>query len=357
MSNKQFDASKAEQFAGTLVDTFNKASLTLMISLGHRVKIFDSMAGCEPLTSQQIADKANLYERYVREWLGAMVTGNIIEYDADSKTYYLPDEHAAFLTRLAGADNMALFAQYIPAVAQVEDDILHCFKNGGGVSYDKYHRFYLAMAEDQSVINTFSAQFLPSTSELEKKLENGISVLDLGCGSGGLLVHLASHFPKSRFTGIDFSELAIVMANKDKDARGLSNVDFHVKDLSDYEVTAPEKAYDFIMTIDAIHDQHKPMSVLRGIHKALKDDGNYLMVDINGTGYVHQDEENPLAPFLYSISCMHCVAVSIGQGGEGLGAMWGEEKIRDYLTKAGFISVECKSFSTDPINNWYMVSK
>ena len=227
------------------------------------------MAGTEPLTSQQIADKANLNERYVREWLGAMTTGNIIEYYYENKKYKLPNEHAAFLTRQAGGDNFALFAQFIPAVAKNEDDILNCFQNGGGLSYDKFHRFYHAMNEDASVIDTFSNQFLPIMNILEGKLRKGISVLDAGCGTGALLNHLATEFTNSRFTGLDFNEFAIELARKAAEDKGLTNIEFGIKDLSDFDTIAPENKYDFVMTIDAIHDQHKPKNVLKGIYGIL----------------------------------------------------------------------------------------
>jgi hypothetical protein len=130
---KQFNSLKAEQFTETLVDAFNKASITVMISLGHRTGLYDSMAGGNFCTVDEIANNARLHPRYVREWLGAMVTGGIVEYNASDQTYNLPDEHAAFLTRQAGANNFAIFAQFIPAVAKNEDDIFYCFKNGGGV--------------------------------------------------------------------------------------------------------------------------------------------------------------------------------------------------------------------------------
>ena len=356
-NNNQFDASRAEQFAGTLVDTLNKASLTMMISLGHRTGLFDSLVGTQLLTSQQIADKANLNERYVREWLGAMTTGSIIEYNDENKTYKFPDEHAVFLTRQAGADNFALFAQMIPAVAKNEDDLVNCFKNGGGLSYDKFHQFFHIMNDDLTVIGTFSNQFLPSMNHLTEKLKKGISVLDAGCGTGALLNHLATEFPNSRFTGLDFTDFAIELARKEAQDKGLTNVEFELKDLSDFDTTASDNKYDLIITNDSIHDQHKPKNVLKGIYKSLKVDGVYLMVDINGTGHVHKDAENPFAPSLYAISCMHCVPVSIGQGGEGLGAMWGEEKIKEYIADAGFSSVETKRFPTDPFNNWFVISK
>ena len=54
---------------------------------------------------------------------------------------------------------------------------------------------------------------------------------------------------------------------------------------------------------------------------------------------------------------MHCMTVSLAQGGEGLGAMWGEEKTREYLQKAGFRTIETRRLDHDIQNNWYVVRK
>ena len=124
-----------------------------------------------------------------------------------------------------------------------------------------------------------------------------------------------------------------------------------------YAIRSYYESYDFITTFDAIHDQAKPLNVLKGIHKALRDDGIYLMQDISGTGNVYKDKEHPIGPFLYTISCMHCMTVSLAQNGEGLGAMWGEEKTREYLKKAGFKSIETNKLAHDIQNNWYVVRK
>jgi hypothetical protein len=132
-SKPDFDKSRAEAFAGTLIDVLNKSALSLMISIGHRSGLFDTMSEMDAATSSQIADNAGLNERYVREWLGAMVTGGLVEYDAQIQTYCLPAEHAAYLTRAAGSDNIAVFTQYTAVMGQVEDDVLQCFKEGGGV--------------------------------------------------------------------------------------------------------------------------------------------------------------------------------------------------------------------------------
>ncbi|MDQ3022422.1 MAG: methyltransferase domain-containing protein [Bacteroidota bacterium] len=360
MSDDQtYDKLKAENFAGSLMDSLNKSCLCLMISIGHRTKLFDTMSKMDNATSGEIADKAKLNERYVREWLGAMVTGGVVDYFPETKTYHLPEEHAAFLTREAGAENIAVFTQYIPILGEVEDEILNCFKEGGGVPYSKYKRFHEVMAEDsgQSVLSSLESHILPLVPDLIDKLKAGINVLDVGCGSGKIINKLASMFPKSHFTGIDLSEEATAVGKKDAAASGLRNVEFVIKDLSDFDKTAPADQFDFITSFDAIHDQAKPLNVLKGIFRALKDDGVYLMQDISGTSHLEEDIKHPIGTFLYTISCMHCMTVSLSQNGEGLGAMWGEEVTIEYLKNAGFKNVVTNKLAHDIQNNWYVVKK
>lgn len=133
--------------------------------------------------------------------------------------------------------------------------------------------------------------------------------------------------------------------------------EFSVRDLSDFDRTAEPAAFDVVTSFYAIHDQARPLAVLEGIRRTLKADGVYLMQDIAGSSHVHKDIEHPLGPFLYTISCMHCMTVSLAQGGEGLGAMWGEDKTRQYLTRAGFRSIETHRLAHDVQNNWYVVRK
>lgn len=182
MAGKQtFDTLKAETFADSLIDTLNKSALSLMTSIGHRTGLFDIMSEMDFATSYKIADKASLNERYVREWLGAMVTGGVIDYAPESKSFHLPDEHAAYLTRVAGTDNIAVLAQYTAVMGEVEDDIISCFKKGGGVPYSKFHRFHEVMAEasDQSVLSSLESHILPLVPDLILKLKSGIRMLDM----------------------------------------------------------------------------------------------------------------------------------------------------------------------------------
>jgi 2-polyprenyl-3-methyl-5-hydroxy-6-metoxy-1,4-benzoquinol methylase len=355
--NPQFDAQKAEAFAGQVLRSLNGGAFCLMASLGHRSGLFDAMRDQPPLRSEEIAARAQLNERYVREWLGAMVTAGVVEVDADTAAFRLPPEHAAALTRAAGADNVAVFAQYIPLLGAVEDDILRCFEQGGGVPYERFPRFHDVMAEDsgQSVMFALESHILPLVPGLVDRLSAGIDVLDVGCGRGRIMVRLAELFSNSRFTGIDLSEEATTRARESAAERGLTNITFAARDLSDFDEWAEPASFDFITTFDAVHDQAKPLNVLKGIRRALRSDGSYLMQDIKGSSHVHENIGHPLGTLLYTVSCMHCMTVSLAQGGEGLGAMWGEQKTREYLLRAGFTAVTTHELAHDIQNNWYVV--
>jgi len=356
----QFDDQKAAAFADRFLGNLNAAALSLMASVGYRTGLFDAMKGMAPATSYEIAERAGLDERYVREWLGAMVTGRVVDViDQERLTFHLCDEHAAFVTREAGADNLAMFSQYIALLGAVEDDIVACFSEGGGVPYHRYPRFHGLMAEESelTVISGLEEHILPLVPGLVERLASGIKVLDVGCGQGRAIIKLAGLYPNSTFVGLDLSEEAISYGRARAAEHGLENLAFHAQDLSDFDCTAPIEEFDFITTFDAIHDQGQPLNVLRGISRALKPEGQYLMQDIKGSSYPHRNLDHPIGPFLYTVSCMHCMTVSLAQGGEGLGAMWGEEKTREYLSLAGFTSIAKNELAHDIQNNWYVVSK
>ena len=356
MGEGNLDEAKAEAFAERLVGMLNSGALALMTSIGHRTGLFDAMAGLPPSTSGEIAEQAGLNERYVREWLGAMLTGGIVDCDADGKQFSLPPEHAAFLTRAAAPDNIAAFAQYIPLLGTVEDRIVECFRQGGGVPYSAFPRFQEVMADDsgQTVVGALLESILPLVPGLPERLKAGIDVLDVGCGSGRALNLMARSFPNSRFAGYDLSEGGIATAKAAAAEQGSKNIRFAVKDVTDLGEPA---AYDLITAFDAIHDQAWPDRVLKGIADALKPDGTFFMQDIRASSEPHKNRDHPVGPFLYTISTMHCMTVSLAENGMGLGAMWGEEKAREMLRDAGFGEVEVKQLPHDFQNSFYIVRK
>jgi 2-polyprenyl-3-methyl-5-hydroxy-6-metoxy-1,4-benzoquinol methylase len=321
-----------------------------MLSLGHRTRLFEVMRGMPPSTSAEIAAEAGLNERYVREWLGAMLTGGIVE-GAGGGRYRLPEEHAACLTGVGS--NFAITAQFIPQLAAVESLIVDCFERGGGVPYAKYPRFHEVMAEDsgQTVVAALEEKILPIVPGLIERLVRGIDVLDVGCGRGRAIHRMASLFPRSRFVGMDISEEAIAAARADAHRLGLPNARFEARDCAGL---AEAWAFDLVTAFDAIHDQAQPARVLSAIRHALRPEGVFLMQDIRCSSHVHRNVDHPFAPLIYTISCMHCMSVSLAAGGPGLGAAWGEEKALEMLCGAGFRTVETHHLPHDPLNTYYV---
>jgi 2-polyprenyl-3-methyl-5-hydroxy-6-metoxy-1,4-benzoquinol methylase len=350
------DAAKAEAFTGRMVTVLNHAFLALLTSVGHQTRLFETMALLPPATSDQIAEAARLQERYVREWLAGMVTGGIVEYSADTATYWLPPEHATCLTATAGAENLAMFTQYIALCGLVEQPLVRAFRHGGGVPYSAYARFQQLQAEESAMtygpklVNTI----LPLAPGVIEALQIGADVLDLGCGQGHAINLMAQAFPRSRFTGLDFAEDGVTAARDEAARLGLTNTRFGTRDLATLDAA---DAYDLITAFDVVHDLAKPAEVLQGIVRALRRDGTFLMVDIAASSDLARNREHPLGTTLYACSLFHCTTVSLAQGGAGLGAMWGEEKAEAMLEEAGFRSIEVKHLDGDVFHAYYVARK
>lgn len=356
MTTQEIDAARAEAFAGHVVGILNGAGLTFMLSIGHRTGLFDAMATMPPSTSEQIASATGITERYVREWLGAMVTGRIVEYDPANRAYRLPPEHAASLTRAAGPGNLGAFAQFFSEIGGVESEVVDKFHDGGGVPYSSYPRFQELMREESAQV--FDATLIdvtvPLVPGIVDKLKSGIDVADVGCGAGHAINVMAKAFPNSRFTGYDFSEEGIALGRAEARGWGLTNAEFEVKDASTLDGS---RQFDLITVFDAIHDQAKPRRVLRGIYDSLKAGGYFLCVDIKASSNLEDNLNHPLAPFLYTVSTMHCMTVSLALGGEGLGTVWGEQVALELLAEAGFTDVTVAEVPGDIMNNYYICSK
>jgi len=344
------------EFAERMLRTMNEAALALMVSVGHRTGLFDVMAAMPAATSAEIASRASLDERYVREWLAVMTTGRVVEHDGATGSYWLPADHAAWLTRAAGMKNLATGMQYIGLMAAVEDQIVDCFRRGGGVPYSAFPRFQEVMAEDSGAVHdaTLIEVTLPLVPGLIDRLRQGIDVADVGCGSGHAANLMAEAFPRSRFTGFDFSDAGIAAARLEAERKGLANARFEKRDAARLGEIG---RFDFITTFDAVHDQAQPDLVLAGIAEALRTGGVYLCVDTSASSMLAENLGHPLGPFLYTVSCMHCMTVSLADGGMGLGTMWGEQTARKMLTEAGFTAIEAARLDGDIVNSYIIAGK
>jgi SAM-dependent methyltransferase len=356
MAVQHLDVEKAQQFGGQMVGILNNAATALMISVGHRTGLFDSMASMPPSTSADIAREKGLNERYVREWLGGMTVARIVEHDPVQGTYWLPPEHAMSLTRAAGPGNLATISQFMALMGRVEDGVVRAFENGGGVPYEEFTQFQRLMSESSAQV--FDATLVDVTLALApglvERLHAGIDVLDVGTGAGHAVNVIARAFPKSRVTGIDFSREGVTLAEAEAAAWGLDNARFEVQDAATLDRS---RQYDLITAFDAIHDQKLPARVLRGIYDALKPGGTFLCVDIAADSTHAGNMDNALGPYLYSISTFHCMTVSLALGGEGLGTVWGKQKALQMLSDAGFREVRVEQVEGDVLNNYYIARK
>ena len=350
------DAAVAEEFATRMLNVFNDASIALLLSVGRQVGLLDGLASLRPSTSQEVADACGHDERYVREWLNGATAARVVEHDPGNATYWLPAEHAASLTEAAGPGNLSGMMQFVALLAEVEQDVVACFRDGGGVGYEAFPRFDAWMAAESAATHdaTLLDVVVPIVPELAERLTTGAALADIGCGSGHAINVLARAFPLSEFVGFDFSEEAIAAARHEASAWGLTNATFEVRDVAELGV---EAEFDFVTAFDAIHDQAHPATVLANIATALKPDGTFLMVDIQASSHVHENLDVPWAASLYTMSLMHCMTVSLALDGDGLGTVWGRQTAVRMLGEAGFATVDVNNIEADPFNSYYLARK
>lgn len=335
---QQLDPQRVQAFAGRMLNVYTGGALMFLTDIGYQAGLFEAAAQ-GPATSPELAERAGLEERYVREWLAAMTTGGIFTYEPATRTYRLPPEHAALLTGESGR-NLAPMSQIISSFAKHVPAIVRCFREGGGVPYSAYRPEFTERMDDlwrRMYDEQLITGFLPLATKLPERLGAGIRVADIGCGTGHAVNVMAQAYRASTFAGFDIADDAIARARAEAEAMGLVNARFEILDVTRLPTDPP---FDLITAFDAIHDQADPAAVLRRGHDALAPDGVFFMVDFKGSSRLEENLDYPFATLYYSSSLLHCMPVSLAEGGAGLGSMWGEQLARQMLTEAGFGSVK-----------------
>ena len=349
------DEERAAAFADELFGFYVGGFVTFMIDLGVRTGLLDALAE-GPATSGELAGRAGLQERYVREWLGAIVTAGIVGYDPADATYTLPAEHAVCLTGDAEL-NIAPLSLLAGLLAKHIQPVATAFREGGGIPYVAYRPEFTDVMDALSR-GTFDGVLVdgivPLVTGLTDRLHAGIDVADIGCGTGHSTNLLARAFPASRFVGYDLAADAVDRGRSEAGAYGLSNVAFEVLDVNELRVDPPVGA---VFAFDAIHDQTDPAGVLRAVFEALEPGGVFVMFEIRASSHLENNLGNPLAPWIYAVSTLHCMTVSLAEGGAGLGTAWGEERALAMLTRAGFVDLEVHEVPGDPLDSLYVARR
>tara|TARA_R110002095_G_scaffold140726_1_gene122194 strand:+ start:2321 stop:3409 length:1089 start_codon:yes stop_codon:yes gene_type:complete len=354
--DRALDQERTADLEQKLQQMLNQGGLSLMISVGHRVGLFDVMGNMDSATSQEIAERSGLRERCVRDWLSAMVHGGIVEYETIIKTYRLPSEHAALLTRSAGLNNYASTARWISIFGKIEDDLVECFRKEGSIPCTVFSSLQSELVAENSVsvVNGLFRHVLPLAPSLILGLCEGLDVLDLGCGAGATLMELAVAFPKSRFVGYDMSEEDIRRARRSAEARGISNITFITRDISQIHAIC---SFDLITAFDVIHDQAYPFQILDEIHTALRPAGILLMQNPVASHSFEKQSDHPLSPLLSTISCLRSMAFPAEQDLAPAVTEWGEEKTCQTLEEIGFENVAIHQLPHDMLSYFYVAIK
>ena len=365
MTNKS--AAGNSSFSEKLIQILNFGALNLALAIGYRTGLLDAMDSFDtPQSAETISRKSGLNLRYIMEWLGVMVSGEIVELsltpDGENR-YYLSKDRGDLLTRRAGNANLGVYTQEVPILTiSAMEPVVNGFKTGEGVSYDHYPRFqrFMSQLADAKHRQVLVDRFLPSVDDgrLIERLQAGIRVCDLGCGHGVALILMAKAFPRSNFVGIDISKNAVTEARHEVHRQRIGNLEFMVLDAARLrEKRKLKDSFDYVTAFDAIHDQTRPLEVLKGIHHILAADGLFSMVDIAAESNLADNANHPMGPFLYTVSLMHCLPVGLVDDGTGLGMMWGRQKAVGMLEEAGFQKIQVLEMPDDPFNLHFLSRK
>jgi SAM-dependent methyltransferase len=327
---------KLHAFLGQAIGEMGAAINAALILIGDKLGLYKGMANAGPLTSDELAKKTGLSERYVREWLSAQAAGGFVTYDAATKKFTLPPEQAFALAIEDSPVYLPGFFQIVSAVMKDVPKIEEAFRSGKGLGWhehdhDLFHgteRFFRPNYRAHLI-----SEWIPALEGVEAKLKAGARVADVGCGLGTSTILMAQAYPKSTFIGFDYHDRSIELA---REAAARAGVGDRVK----FEVAAaknfPGKDYDLVAFFDCLHDMGDPEGAARHVLQSLGSDGVWMIVEPFANDRL-EDNLNPIGRVFYSASTTLCTPASLSQEvGLALGAQAGEARLTGVLKAAGF---------------------
>ncbi|TMR91216.1 class I SAM-dependent methyltransferase [Nonomuraea basaltis] len=334
------DLSKVESFNLQIAQESLGAGLTLLNHLGDRLGLFRAMAGSGYLTSEELAGRTGLAERYVREWLSTQAVAGHVDYDPDGGSFALPAEHAVVLADDSTVAACAGEAEAMAAMWLSADRMERAFRTGEGIGWHEHDpRLFSGVSRFFGPLYQMSLveQWLPALDGVVDRLRAGARVLDVGCGHGTSAILMAQAFPASRFEGVDYHAPSIEAARQAAAKAGVEDrVSFHTGDAAD-EAAGP---WDLICFFDALHDMGDPVGAARQALAGLAGNGAVLVVEPAAADRLEDRIGNPVSMSYYASSTLLCVPHSLSQApAHGLGAQAGAVELRAVLTEAGFGTV------------------
>ncbi|UMM32834.1 hypothetical protein L5515_006504 [Caenorhabditis briggsae] len=330
------------------------------VSIGQRLDLFKKLSDISseknPVLPEQLAQAARCKERYVREWCNCMACGEIIEVNEEEK-FWIKEENVDALGN--SCFELVMNGMMAPLLEPI-DNLVECFKKEGplGLEYSQFSNFQSFMGTMSQALHEkhVVSDMLPAIGNgiVEKLEAGGVRVLDVGCGSGFHSSLLAEQYPKAHFVGLDIGIDAIKQAKERKTKAGtvFNNLEFIECDAGKMPKIWTD-SFDLVLIFDACHDQCRPDLCVQEIHRVLKPNGTFAMVEVLGSSNVFTDKSTmgSLAAMMYGCSMFHCLPVG-SNCSEALcmGAMWGQKRAVDLLKKCGFPEVRVVDTPYFPIN-------
>jgi ubiquinone/menaquinone biosynthesis C-methylase UbiE len=355
MNTTVLDPKRVEEIADKAIGYLSGAGIAALVYIGDHLGLYRVLREVGPVTSAELAGRSGLDERWVREWLHGQASAGLVRYAGEGR-YELIAEQAAVL---ADETNPAFVGGGFPLMFSLFGrwkTLYESFRTGRGVPYNELGIEHVVGESRFSApwmrANLVSV-ILPALESVTDKLLAGAKVADIGCGSGKALLEIAGAYPSSNYNGYDTSELAIRLAREHLANLGLSNVTFHQAGANNLK---PDASFDFVLTWDCLHDMTNPAGAMRAIRHAIKPDGTWLIVDINGKSRPEENYDHPLAGLLYAFSVLDCLSCSTWEeGGAALGTFGLPESIARKMTmEASFTRFKVHDFG-NPLNSFYEV--
>lgn len=327
------DDTKLQAFLGKVVGDVGAAMSAALVVLGDRLGLYRGMVD-GPVTAAELAKRTETSERYVREWLDGQAAAGYVEYDATTRRYSLPVEHAIALTDKDSPAFVPGLFQVTAAIWAAEPRVAERFKSGEGLCWGEHHPCLFEGTERffrSGYLGNLISSWIPALDGVEAKLKSGARVADVGCGLGASTILMAKTYPQSRFWGFDSHAKSIELARQRAVEAGVADrVVFEVAKSTDY----PGKDYDFVAHFDCLHDMEDPVGAARHVNETLAKDGTWMIVE-PFAGDRPEHNHNPVGRVFYSASTMICVPHSLSQHGPALGAQAGEARLRGVVSEGG----------------------
>lgn len=351
----QIDQDKLNEKAENAFGIFGGFITAANIHLGDELGLYAAMRDAGPMTARELAERTGYRERWVLEWLRGQAAAGLITYRGNDKFEMTPEE-AMVLADDANPASLVGAFHGLPIFTSLVDKLPQSFKTGLGYSYDSLGPVGAAWVE--RILGPWNRSMLieaalPTMEGVLEKLEKGAKVADVGAGAAVALVTMAKKFPNSEFHGYDNSHHALTRAKANVHEGGVSNVFIHN---ADEESLPADHSFDFATCLDCLHDMTHPERAAAAIYSALKPDGTWFIVDINGKETFEENlADNPMAGMEYNISLLCCMSASacVEDGGAHGTLALPESKMKKLVTDAGFTRFRRIEELEHPFNAYY----